>query len=265
MPRARFISVLRTLVEDIIASFRIAADTHSRLRLAADFVLSRFISIIPRDRRNRERQIRIIKGAKIRYRLNKGDLNSIREIWFQEAYRLPFAVSPGVLLDLGANIGLTSLWLSKNYAFTEVIAVEPDPSNAALVRQNFDLNEISGQILKMAVGPTEMSARFELSDCSNLGRLSDKGSFVQVVSVGGIIQQFAVKKFSLVKIDIEGGEEGLFHGPTEWLSITDAIIIEFHPAVVDYPSLTDVVSSKGFKYISSGSLFPGNMDCFKKT
>jgi hypothetical protein len=73
-----------------------------------------------------------------------------------------------------------------------------------------------------------------------------------------------VTRFSLIKIDIEGGEEELLGGPTEWLGCTDAIIIEFHPTSVDYPRLIRKVSSQGFKYIPANSVFPDNMDCFTR-
>ena len=69
------------------------------------------------------REVRLRGDIKIRYRLNKGDLHSIREIWLEEAYRLPFEDPSGVLLDLGANIGMASLWLAKSYSFMQMIAV----------------------------------------------------------------------------------------------------------------------------------------------
>jgi FkbM family methyltransferase len=255
---------LNTLVSDLRATAKLAADARSRFRLSMDLVLSRFIGLVPRALRDRVREVRLRRDIKIRYRLNKGDLHSIREIWFQEAYRLPFKDSSGVLLDLGANIGMASLWLAKNYSFTRVIAVEPDPNNAALVRQNLELNGIAGEILEAAIGPKEAMARFEFNELSNMGRLSENGSLVRMVSVSTIIQNFAVTKFALIKIDIEGGEQELFDGPTEWLARTDAIIIEFHPTVVDYPRLTTLVSSNGFKYIPAHSFSPENMDCFTR-
>lgn len=257
-------TALNTLVRDLRASVRLGADAQSRLQLSKDFALSRFIALVPRGKRNRLRDVRLRGDIRIRYRLNKGDLHSIREIWFEEAYRLPFGDPSGVLLDLGANIGMTSIWLSKRFSFTEVIAVEPDPNNAALVRQNLELNGISGQVLEAAVGPREGSAQFEFSELSNLGKLSANGWLVPTISVDTIIKRFEVTRFALVKIDIEGGEQELFDGPTEWLASTDAIIIEFHPTNVDYPRLTKLVSSRGFRYIPANSVFPGNMDCFKR-
>ena len=264
MPSPKFISVLNALATDWRATFRFSADVGSCFRLATDFALSRIISVVPREWRNRVRQIAFRGNIKVHYRLNKGDLHSIREIWFQEAYRLPFEVPRGVLLDLGANIGMTSVWLAKRYSFSKVIAVEPDPNNAALVRQNLETNDICGEVLEAAVGPKDATTRFEFSELSNLGKLSERGSLVPMISVASIIQKFAVPNFALAKIDIEGGEQGLFDGPTEWLAFTNAIIIEFHPTLVDYPGLIGLVSSNGFKYIPANSVFPENMDCFTK-
>ena len=259
-----FTSVLGTLMRDLRASVRFGADAKSRFRLSTDFVLSRCIPLIPMRERNRVREVRLRADVKIQYRLNKGDLHSIREIWFEDDYRLPFESSCGVLLDLGANIGMASVWLAKMYAFTQVIAVEPDPKNAALVRNNLELNGILGQVLEAAIGPREGTARFEFSDFSNLGRLSEDGSSVQMLSVDAIVKKFAVTRFALIKIDIEGGEQALFDGPTEWLANTDAIIMELHPNVVDCPRLTSLVSSHGFRYIPAHSFFFDNLPCFTR-
>jgi len=261
MSSRRFKTVLNTFVSDLRESVRLTADTRSRFRLVTDFALSRLIGLTPRGQRNRVREVRLRAGIKIRYRLNKGDLHSIREIWFQQAYRLPFPDPSGVLLDLGANIGMTSLWLAKNYSITRVIAVEPDPANAALVRQNLKMNGITGEVLEAAIGPKELMTRFEFSEHSNLGKLSERGSLVPMISVGRIIQKFEITRLALIKIDIEGAEQELFNGPTEWLASTDAIIIEFHPTIID-DRLTRLVSSQGFKFIPAHSLFPDNMACF---
>ncbi len=75
-------------------------------------------------------------GVKL-YRLNRGDIQSLREICSKER-TVCHSPSRTARLHLGANIGFTSVWLTKQYGFTRVIAVEPDKSNAALVRKNFE-------------------------------------------------------------------------------------------------------------------------------
>ena len=265
MAPSSFIAVLQAFASDLRASVRHAADARSRVRLSMDFVLSRFIRLVPKNRRNSLREVRLRGNIKIRYRLNKGDLHSIREIWFQEDYRLPFNGPSGILLDLGANIGMTSVWLAKRYSFPQVIAVEPDPNNAALVRQNLDLNGITGQVVEAAIGPMERNVRFDSNELSNLGKLSENGSMlVPMISIEGIIKMFKVTSFALIKIDIEGSEKDLFDGPIEWLKRTEAIIIEFHPAI-DQSRITGVMSSNGFRYIPAHSLVPENMDCFTRS
>jgi hypothetical protein len=77
----------------------------------APFLL-RLARLVPLPGRNRERRIRVRGGIELNYRLNRGDMQSIREVWMDECYRLPFELAPGRLIDLGANIGLTSLWFA---------------------------------------------------------------------------------------------------------------------------------------------------------
>jgi FkbM family methyltransferase len=254
---------LNSLRAECRACVRESHDTRSSIRLCADFFLFRFVPFLPEQFLNRERQVELRDGVKLRYRLNRGDIQSIREIWLEGAYRLPFPVAGGALIDLGANIGFTSVWLTKRYGFTRVIAVEPDKSNAALVRKNFQLNEIPGMVVDAAVGPQDGTAKFQQSAQSNVGRLSDEGhDIVAVMSMRSIIDHFELCDIDLMKMDIEGGEQALLTGPLEWLNQTKAIIAEFHPEIVDYPLLTGLLERRGFKYVPANSAFPNNMDSF---
>ena len=67
---------------------KLAADTRSRIRLSIDFALSRLNSVIPTGQRNHLREVRLRGEIKTLNRLNKGELHSIREVWFEEACRL---------------------------------------------------------------------------------------------------------------------------------------------------------------------------------
>jgi FkbM family methyltransferase len=254
-------TVLGQLGRDLRGTFGLAADMRSRLRLGLDFALSRLLWLLPRNAHNRLRKVRLRNDVRIEYGLNKGDLHSIREIWLQEMYWLPFDVPQGVLLDLGANIGMASVWLAKRFSFAEVIAVEPDPRNAAIVRDNFKLNGITGHVVEAAVGPAEGTGKFEFSEVSNLGRLGHNGSLVLLTSVDAIIKKFTVNRFPLIKIDIEGGEEDLFDGPTDWLGRTDSIVIELH-GTADCSRILELMASKGFQYVPAHSLPGDNLPCF---
>jgi hypothetical protein len=51
--------------------------------------------LVPLPDRNRERRIRVRGGIELNYRLNRGDMQSIREVWMDECYRLPFELASG--------------------------------------------------------------------------------------------------------------------------------------------------------------------------
>jgi FkbM family methyltransferase len=253
---------IRTMLGEWRKALALCDDFYSRYRLCTDFLLGRIIALLPARMLNKKRQIRIKPGAKLYYRLNRGDLQGIREVWLDSAYRLPFPAPGGVLLDLGANIGLASVWLHCHYSFSSQIAVEPDPANIAILRENFACNGIEAEILQAAIGPEEGEALFSFSEWSNLGHISTSGTRVQVVSVPAIMERFHLSEIDLMKIDIEGAEQDLFLRQAQWLRKVRGIIIEFHPNSVDYPLLTRTVESYGLKYLPANTVFKNNMDSF---
>lgn len=243
---------------------RKAADVRSFLRFAADL----FLFGVMRSRRlpwaNREREIWLRGDIHLTYRLNRGDIACILEIWLDESYRLPFQPpAPNFLIDLGANIGLTSVWLVKHYGYSTLIAVEPSPSNARLARINLQNNGIAAQVIESAIGPTDGEAFFEDYEASNLGRLSSKGRRVSMISMQSVLRNIPDSfPVSLLKLDIEGGEEDLLQGDVRWLDRVQAIIVEFHPSIMDSARAIKTLQEAGFNYIPAGSVHPRSMDAF---
>jgi len=199
------------------------------------------------------RQLRFKNGVTIRYRVNRGDLQSIREVWLTEAYRLPTEGNRQNLVDLGANIGCASIWLACHYGCRKVIAVEAAKSNASFVRENFLANGIQGTVVEAAVGPVDGVTRFAEDAASNLGHVSAEGYEVPMVSMSSLLRRFLPgERIDLLKIDIEGGEQALLEGPDlSWLSQIKEIIIEFHPTLVDYPRLVGILKNRGFEYLAA--------------
>jgi hypothetical protein len=64
-----------------------AADLRSTLRYAGDTVLYRGLYFGRPS--GRERTIRVGNGVSLTYRLNRGDIQAIREVWVEECYRPP--------------------------------------------------------------------------------------------------------------------------------------------------------------------------------
>jgi FkbM family methyltransferase len=253
---------LRKVSREIGSAKSVTADFRSFVRLATDMLLFRALRIGGFGLRNRERMITLANGLRIIYRLNRGDLQSIREVWFDEVYQLPYSANVTRIVDLGANIGLTTLYFSQRYNLTHLVAVEPNPANASLVRKNCEMNRIRAIVIEAAVGPSDAIAYFSDSVDSNLGAVSAQGREVRMVSMATICSEGDIACIDLLKMDIEGGEQALLTGSLGWLSHVQNIMAEFHPTCVDYPGLISILEANGFSYIKCGSISPNSCDTF---
>jgi len=249
--------------------------------LAADLVLFRLLGVFPVGKVNGKRRVRLSPDTDLTYRFNKGDIYSIHEVWFNKAYRFPSPIRTGVIVDLGANIGIASLWLAATYGATDIIAVEPSAANAALVRENFANNGIRGEVIEAAIAKDDGTAVFYEVFSSTNGRIetniSDsrtppdgvtKVHTVRTVSMDTVLATLPPGMFvDLLKVDIEGGEQALLSGDVSWLSRVNAIVVEFHSALIDYPALIGVLSRFDFRSvqcISSDPIRGNTMEFFTK-
>jgi FkbM family methyltransferase len=254
---------LKAYCRDVVRIWNLAGDVASLAQYTVDRMLIMLIGRITLPGKDKVREIRFRDGMKLTYRLNRGDMQSIREVWLDEVYKLPFLGKRNTLVDLGANIGLTSAWLARRYACEKVIAVEPVQSNAALVKRNLAANSVSAEIIGAAVGPMDGVARFQDNDSSNLGRVGRTGYEVPMICMNTLLRGESI--IDILKIDIEGGEQALLtSGDMSWLKQIREIIIEFHPDLVDYPGLVNILKNAGFEYFAAGKAFPGSMDYFRR-
>lgn len=210
--------------------------------------------------RNGVRTVRIGRAV-LTYRLDPGDIQSVREVFVDEVYRPPFESRPRVIVDLGANIGLTSLYFALAFAPELVIAIEPVPGNVAIARQN--LAGIGASVVEAAVAGECGWASFASSAESNLGRISDDGDLrVRAITMPEVIDLCPEGHIDLLKIDIEGGEGPLFAGDCSWLDHVGSIIAELHPHIIETSPVVDRITAAGFRYIPAGSAWVGSMDAW---
>lgn len=254
---------LSGLGAELVGAARITADWRSAIRLGSDMMIYRTLRLMHCSS-SRLRQIRI-PDATICYRLNRGDIQTIREVWIQEAYRLPRHAEPGVVVDLGANIGMTSVFLARRHGARYLVAVEPSPENAGLARMNLSLNGIDATVIEAAVAAKDGEGYFAAHTDSNLGRLASDGKNVNLLTVDSVLAASPTGRADLLKMDIEGGEAAALEGDPSWLERVDSLLVEFHPDLVDYPALVAKIEAAGFRHFSGGTLRPGPLtDYFER-
>lgn len=154
---------------------------------------------------------------------------------YQCAELLGFA--PRRILDLGANIGFGSLYLSTLFPGAQFVLVEPDPRNIGPLKENLRLNDMSNVVvIEAAIGPKNCRLELRYGDdptCSTLRGTSmhsnEHSVSVQVLTIPELMETIGWSDIDLVKIDIEGAEEMLLASESEWLRKVRAILVEIHP------------------------------------
>jgi FkbM family methyltransferase len=254
---------MRAYWRDLVRARR-HIDASSFGQYAVDRMLTMLLGRVSVPGKNRERKLKFRDGVILTYRLNRGDMQSIREVWLEQAYQLPPSEKRNVLVDLGAHIGLSSLWLARKYGFQRIICVEPVQSNARLARINLKSNGIQAEIIEAAVGPLDGKAHFAENAVSNMGQISETGREVHMVCMASLLRKLPQDEMvDLLKIDIEGGEQALLtEGDASWLSRVREIIIEFHPTLVDTKDLLACLKNAGFDYSPPTQQRP--MDYFRR-
>jgi FkbM family methyltransferase len=193
--------------------------------------------------------------GKVRFllRINSGaDAFIHSEIFEHQYYRLPLARRPMTILDLGANIGLSTIYFARQFPDAALACVEPAPDNLRLLRKNLALNGVRATVIAAAVDANERPLLLELQGRDYEHRIiepSERGSRptlrIEGVSVPTILQQLSWDRIGLLKVDIEGHEKELFSGNCDWLNYVDAMCIEWHHHCAE-PDLERLAAKFGF-------------------
>ena len=180
------------------------------------------------------------------YRRRQSDLSVIRQVYCQREYDLSrFPQWQGVIaayadmlardvlplvIDCGANIGVSARWFAEMFPSARVLALEPDRDNARLALVNTEhLDNVL--VIETAVGSESGRVKmqtFEHHAWAARAERSDAGISVATINNFTGHGYYSKQELLLVKIDIEGFESDLFAANTEWVVKAHCIIAEPH-------------------------------------
>jgi len=143
-------------------------------------------------------------------------------------HRPPADDAPGMIWDLGANVGLTVADLGYRYPAARIVALEPDPGNVAQARQNTSHLGDRCEIISAAIWPTDGEVRL-IDRGSEVGfRVGPgDGQPVRALSANSLLEITGCPDY--VKMDIEGSEVHVLGQNTAWLRSVKVISVECHP------------------------------------
>jgi FkbM family methyltransferase len=161
---------------------------------------------------------------------------TLDEIFNEDIYGLHSNLGNGlVVLDIGANVGVYSLYCSLHYDISKVYAFEPDPETFSQLKNNVRINNLDSKIVavKKAVtgldGQSVFYADDESSRASSTMRKSGRQFCVETLSIPGLFEELQIDHADIAKIDIEGSEyPAIFNCPKDILRKMKTILVECH-------------------------------------
>jgi FkbM family methyltransferase len=176
-------------------------------------------------------------GLKIKIRKNSTDLMALTHVWLIEEYKSEnFDIKDtDVIIDVGAHIGLFSLYASQFCKNGLIYSFEPVPENYNLLIDNIksnDLNQIKS--FNRAVSNSNSNVKLYLNDDEaghSMFSKSSKTITVDSISLQQIFDDNNIENCNFLKLDCEGTEyEILQNLPLSYFDKIEKIVIEYHMA-----------------------------------
>jgi len=196
---------------------------------------------------------RVIRRGKVVFRLRNGmkvvarpfpiDKAVLNEVWFERCYDpnefgIPFDWQKcRSIIDIGSRLGSFTLFAADRAPQAHIYAYEPDPQNAALIRESVRLSSLESRVTlkEQAVAATAGTLDFYSSEeCSGWSSLYPLDSAtikttVPAVTLEQVLKDNGIATCDFAKIDCEGAEyDMLYTCPDEILKRLKFIALEYH-------------------------------------
>jgi FkbM family methyltransferase len=179
-----------------------------------------------------------LAGSTVVIHLRHGtvDLLTLEEIFRLGHYDAPPQVldalqaseSPLRVVDLGANIGLFGAFIRRRFPTARIVAFEPDPANAAVLRRSIEANggDDAWHLVQACAQTVDGEVPFAVDEftSSRIEANSARGIVVPALDVFPFLEDV-----DLLKIDIEGAEWPILADPRFGAGVAKTLALEYHP------------------------------------
>jgi FkbM family methyltransferase len=200
-------------------------------------------------------------------RLKSSDINVFNHVFVDREYgSLDDMDNVSLIIDCGANVGYSAAYFLSQFKNCQLIAVEPDPGNFAMLQRN--LTDYGNRVQLIRAGVWSCTAPLviqkekyrdgrewakQVSLCG-----PDEEPDIEGVDIGTVLATSNHERISLLKMDIEGAEAVVFSkNYHDWLNKVDVIAIELHDDS-SFGNASEVffsaISGQGFKISRCGEL-----------
>ncbi len=174
----------------------------------------------------------ILPQYKIRLRPKTSDIYAFDLIFLWDEYDVnKYLKKADYIIDLGANIGLATLFYSIQYPNAKIISIEPEENNYKILSSNTSFSDNIFPINKAIWSSETYIGLARNITNNNDGFVYDitNNNNVPTITIDKIMKDFNIEVIDILKIDIEGAEKELFStNYSNWLGKVKILIIELH-------------------------------------
>jgi FkbM family methyltransferase len=177
--------------------------------------------------------------------------SSFREIFQQEIYRFHATSHAPVIVDCGANYGVSVVYFKQIFPDAKVIAVEADPEIFALLQWNVAVHDLADvTLINKVVAAQAGQVQFH-REGADAGRMHFMAGAKGVLTLPTIaLDELLTQSVDFLKIDIEGAETEVL-AASRRLDRVGQLMVEYHSfadSPQELPRLLSALTEAGFRY-----------------
>ncbi|MEO6837853.1 MAG: FkbM family methyltransferase [Ginsengibacter sp.] len=177
-------------------------------------------------------------------------LHGLKEIFLEGVYnqKLP---ENAYILDCGAHIGLSVIYLKSICPTANIVCFEPDAKNFDLLQRNITSHQLKNVEAKEEAVWVENTSLNFIQDGNMGSKIGEAKSSHSVTVKATRLKDFLDKKVDFLKMDIEGAEYNVLKDISDSLKNVNKMFIEYHGTFEQNNELLEIfemVSKAGFKF-----------------
>ena len=202
-----------------------------------------------------------IQGVQLKILDTTSFLAMYDEIFSSHIYKFKSDKANPLILDVGANIGLSILYFKQLYPNCQITAFEPDCTVFSVLQHNIESSHLSDiTLINKAVWSSETVLQF-MSEGADGGRMVQVEQEAPLLNVETVrLRDYIDRPIDFLKIDIEGAETEVLQDCCDVLHYVKYLFVEYHSFSNESQSLhqiTGILQDAGFRlYITPAISLP---------
>jgi FkbM family methyltransferase len=177
-------------------------------------------------------------------------LHGVKEIFLEGVYNQELSEN-AYIIDCGAHIGLSVIYLKHLCPTAQIVCFEPDTKNFDLLSKNISSHQLKNVEAKKEAIWTENTSLTFIQEGNMGSKISDKALPNSVEVKATRLKDYLNRRVDFLKMDIEGAEYEVLKDISERLENVSKMFIEYHGTFQQNSELLEIlnlVSKAGFKF-----------------